>query len=130
MTKSAIFSILLCAAVLVGAMYFGDWTKQPYLNDIAAEIRKASAVIEPKKPSSSGTSTAEADAERDQSPKIIWDQMAHEKPSNKPQPEALIFNQAQPKPAKTDEALSKNTPLMDSGSGATQPETVKHNKPV
>lgn len=129
MTKSAIFSILLCAAVLVGAMYFGDWTKQPYLNDIAAEIRKASAVIEPKKPSSSAASAIEAD-DADQHSKVIWDQMVREKPSNKSQPEAVIFNPAQPKPAKTDEALSKNTPLRDSGSGATQPETVKHHKPV
>ncbi|MGI2124410.1 hypothetical protein ACRN9J_19915 [Shewanella baltica] len=129
MTKSAMISILLCAAVLVAAMFFGDWTKQPYLKDIAAEIRKGTAVIEPKKPSSSAASAIEAD-DADQHSKVIWDQMVHEKPANKLQPEALIFNQAQPKNVDTDEALSKNLPLLDSGSGATQPETVKHHKPV
>lgn len=129
MTKSAMISILLCAAVLVAAMFFGDWTKQPYLKDIAAEIRKGTAVIEPKKPSSSAASTIEAD-DANQHSKVIWDQMVHKKPANKPQPEALIFNQAQPKNVDTDEALSKNLPPLDSGSGATQPETVKHNKPV
>ena len=129
MTKSAMISILFCAAVLVAAMFVGDWTKQPYLKDIAAEIRKGAAVIEPKKPSSSAASVVEAD-DVDQDSKVIWDQMVHEKPAGKPQPEALIFNQAQPKNVDTDEALSKNLPPLDSGSGATQPETVKHHKPV
>ncbi|MGL5046386.1 MAG: hypothetical protein ACRC6S_02085 [Shewanella sp.] len=39
-----------CATVLVVAMYFGDWTKQAYLKDITAEIRKKSVVIESNNP--------------------------------------------------------------------------------
>lgn len=74
MTQSAIVSILLCIAVLLGAMYFGSWTKHPYVQELTTEIRKASAVIEPKKPSAEVMQEDKSKAESSSSPKVIWDQ--------------------------------------------------------
>ena len=96
MTKSAIISILLCLAVLLGAMYVGSWTKHPYVKELSTEIRKASAVIEPKKPSAEIMLEDESKAGSSSSPKVIWDQML-DNTSPPKRPESLLFNQSLPK---------------------------------
>ncbi|VEE61670.1 Uncharacterised protein [Shewanella putrefaciens] len=120
MTKSAIVSILLCAAVLLGAMYFGGWTKHPYVHELTTEIRKASAVIEPKKPSAEVTQ--DADNKTDVSLKQgVWDQM-HDDTAPQKRPESQLFKQSLP----NQEAAAKPA---DAGAGATSSEAAKH-KPV
>lgn len=96
MTQSAIVSILLCIAVLLGAMYFGSWTKHPYVQELTTEIRKASAVIEPKKPSAEVAPQADTKTESPSSPKGIWDQMLDNTSPPKPHVSPL-FNQSLPK---------------------------------
>lgn len=96
MTKSAIISILLCLAVLLGAMYVGNWTKHPYVHELTTEIRKASAVIEPKKPSAEIMLEDESKAGSSSSPKVIWDQML-DNTSPPKRPESQLFNQSLPK---------------------------------
>lgn len=96
MTQSAIVSILLCIAVLLGAMYFGSWTKHPYVQELTTEIRKASAVIEPKKPSAEVAPQVDTKTELPSSPKGIWDQMLDYSSPPK-RPESQLFNQSLPK---------------------------------
>ncbi|MGL5470428.1 MAG: hypothetical protein ACRDCT_19960 [Shewanella sp.] len=96
MTKSAIVSILLCIAVLLGAMYFGSWTKHPYVQELTTEIRKASAVIEPKKPSAEVAPLVDTKTELPSSPKGIWDQMLDYSSPPKA-PVSPLFNQSLPK---------------------------------
>ncbi|MFB2649612.1 hypothetical protein [Shewanella mangrovisoli] len=119
MTKSAIVSILLCAAVLLGAMYFGGWTKHPYVQELTTEIRKASAVIEPKKPSAEAMQDADNQTDVSLQPKGVWDQMRDDATPQK-RLESQLFKQSLP----NQEATAKP---VDSGAGATSAEAAKHN---
>ena len=118
MTKSAIVSILLCTAVLLGAMYFGGWTKYPYVHELTTEIRKASAVIEPKKPSAEVTQDAgnQTDVSLQQG---VWDQMLDDTSPQK-RLESQLFKQSLP----NQEAAAKPAEASDS---TTPSDAVKRN---
>ncbi|MCL1088953.1 hypothetical protein L2744_04885 [Shewanella profunda] len=132
MSKSTIISILLCSSVLLGAMYFGSWTKahslKGYVGELTAEIRQASAVIEPKKPNLQSNSSTHGIAVVEPT-QGIWDQQDTEKKQTKSQSQPPIFNRTSPTKTEDDEALSNNIspPALDSG--VTLPETSEH-KPV
>lgn len=119
MTKSAIVSILLCAAVLLGAMYFGSWTKHPYVQELTTEIRKASAVIEPKKPSTEPMHNPDNQTDVSLQSKGVWDQMGGDttppkRPESPPFQQRLPSQDAAPKP-------------VDSAKDITSSEATKRN---
>lgn len=141
MTKSSMISILLCATVLVGATYFGDWTRHSYVKELTSEIHKASAVVKPKTPSSSAISEALAIEEHDAVdpyPKMVWDQMlnntsSHSSSSLEAQiviPKASIvpnspITPVKPKQTKTNAPLLKNVPTIEPSANTTLSESAK-----